>query len=272
MSQAPAMPVFTDAIIGDTTHLTTEEFGAYCLLLFATWRNNGVPLVDDAKRLARVCRVTPARWEQKLRPVLAGFFDLAAGTWRQKRLEKEWDFVSKRSRVSRENGARGGRPKALENNETQNPTGSFQVTQSQSPHTHKEVREREEGKPSSPKKSPRGTRLPADYVIPDAWITDAIDARHKAGLPPCDVRTEAVKMVNHFVSSPGAKGVKVDWHRTWINWALNARAIGGPFVPRTSPVRPASGFGAGEARDDVSRRAILELMDADRRRPVAAYG
>jgi uncharacterized protein YdaU (DUF1376 family) len=39
MSQAPSMPVFTDALLGDTMRLSTEEFGAYCLLLFVTWRN-----------------------------------------------------------------------------------------------------------------------------------------------------------------------------------------------------------------------------------------
>ena len=59
MSKAPIMPVATDALLADTTHLSADEFGAYCLILFATWRNNGVPLADDDKRLARICRVTP---------------------------------------------------------------------------------------------------------------------------------------------------------------------------------------------------------------------
>jgi uncharacterized protein YdaU (DUF1376 family) len=89
MSQAPAMPVFTDALIGDTTHLSAEEFGCYFLLLCATWRNNGQPFSDNARDLARICRVTTRRWQKTMRARIAPFFNLSDGTWRQKRLEKE---------------------------------------------------------------------------------------------------------------------------------------------------------------------------------------
>lgn len=130
MSQAPAMPVFTDALIGDTTHLSAEEFGSYCLLLFATWRNNGQPLDDNPRDLARVCRVTLRRWLSKLRARLAPFFDLSNGTWRQKRLEKEWQRCARLASISRSNGARGGRPQSNETNEVENPAGSNHT------HTH----------------------------------------------------------------------------------------------------------------------------------------
>ena len=95
MSKAPSMPVFVDALIGDTLGLSPESFGAFCLILFATWRNDGKPFADDDCRLARICRVTVKRWRERLRPELIGFFDLSGGTWRQHRLEKEWNFVAK---------------------------------------------------------------------------------------------------------------------------------------------------------------------------------
>ena len=63
MSQAPFMPLATDAYLADTTHLTTEEHGAYLLILLATWRNNGEPLPDDDIRISRVIRCTPKRWK-----------------------------------------------------------------------------------------------------------------------------------------------------------------------------------------------------------------
>jgi hypothetical protein len=37
MAQAPVMPLFTDALIGDTTP-ERFEFGAYLLIMIATWR------------------------------------------------------------------------------------------------------------------------------------------------------------------------------------------------------------------------------------------
>ena len=83
------MPVFTDALIGDTTHLDMAEFGSYCMILFVTWRNNGTPLPDDDARMARICRMSLSQWK-KARPTLATFFDLSDGVWRQNRLEKTW--------------------------------------------------------------------------------------------------------------------------------------------------------------------------------------
>jgi len=112
MSQAPVMPVFTDALLGDTLHLSTEEFGAYCLLLLATWRNNGRALPDNDTMLRRICRASPTRW-RNLRPVLIPFFSIGDGYWHQKRLENEWVRVQKKITKNRENGALGGRSKAL---------------------------------------------------------------------------------------------------------------------------------------------------------------
>jgi uncharacterized protein YdaU (DUF1376 family) len=90
MSKAPFMPVFTDALISDTTHLSAQEFGAYLLILLTTWRNNGVPLADNDVRLARVCRVSLRVWRQHTRAALVPFFDIRDGSWRQMRLQKEY--------------------------------------------------------------------------------------------------------------------------------------------------------------------------------------
>jgi hypothetical protein len=79
-----------------------------------------------------------------MRAKLAPFFDLSGGTWRQRRLEKEWEWVARRAEVNRKNGSRGGRPKStpipLKTDETANPTGSSPVkpngNQTKSTHTH----------------------------------------------------------------------------------------------------------------------------------------
>jgi uncharacterized protein YdaU (DUF1376 family) len=112
MAQAPIMPVFTDALIGDTTHLSTEEFGAYFLLLIVTWRNNGQALPDDDERLARVTRVSVRRWRAKLRPVLVRFFTINDGCWHQRRLEQEYERVEKLISTRRAAAAAGGKATA----------------------------------------------------------------------------------------------------------------------------------------------------------------
>jgi uncharacterized protein YdaU (DUF1376 family) len=102
MARFPIMPLFTDAMVGDTLHLTAEEFGAYCLILIATWRNNGQALPDDNNRLAHTARVSPTRWRTRLRPVLVEFFDLSSdGCWHQKRLEAEWQKIEAKSNKAR---------------------------------------------------------------------------------------------------------------------------------------------------------------------------
>lgn len=77
MSKAPAMPMYWDAYLADTTHLTTEEHGAYMLLLAAMWRRNGsVP--DDDKDNARILGLTPAKW-RKIKARLIGFLVIEGG-------------------------------------------------------------------------------------------------------------------------------------------------------------------------------------------------
>ena len=182
MSQAPSMPLYTDALLGDTLHLSAEEFGGYCLLLFATWRNNGRALPDSDTKLARICRVSERRWVERLRPVLAEFFDLSDGTWRQKRLEKEWAFCAERSAISRSNGKHGGRPKRQKNNDTENPAGNLEGTRKQSPHTHTQYRS---PKGDSSRASARETRKisPAQAWYEGAYLAaQSYIERHRGDL------------------------------------------------------------------------------------------
>lgn len=82
------MPVKTDALLGDTGHMSAEEFGAYCRLLFTMWRHKA-RLPDDAKELARIAGVTQKRWAA-ISGVVMRPMTVAGGVISQKRLTSTW--------------------------------------------------------------------------------------------------------------------------------------------------------------------------------------
>jgi uncharacterized protein YdaU (DUF1376 family) len=133
------MPMYWDAYLADTTHLTTEEHGAYMLLLAAMWRRNGsVP--DDDKDNARILGLTAAKW----RKIKARFVATISGfhadgdTITQEKLRKTWEITQEKIDKNRSNGAKGGRAAASKNNDL----GQANATNSQ------------ERKPSIPEPEP----------------------------------------------------------------------------------------------------------------------
>lgn len=132
MSTFPSLPLFTDAFIADTGHLSAQETGAYLMLIMMAWRSPTCRLPDDDDKLARWARVDRRTW-LRIKPTVLEFWSLADGFWTQKRLSKERDIVSKRAEAARENGKQGGRPKSLELLDAGNPTGSSQVSGAKAP-------------------------------------------------------------------------------------------------------------------------------------------
>lgn len=134
MAAFPYLPLFTDAFLADTGHLTAAETGAYLLLLMVAWRSPDCRLPDDDAKLAKWARVDRRNWS-KMKPTIMEFWTFGDGHWTQKRLLKEHAGVCKRASTARQNGAAGGRPKSLKTNDTGNPVGSPGITQKKAPIT-----------------------------------------------------------------------------------------------------------------------------------------
>lgn len=66
------MPLLVDKYLGDTTHLTTEQHGAYLLLLMTLWKRDGV-LPAKEEQLSGIARMSTAKWKAS-REVLLEFF------------------------------------------------------------------------------------------------------------------------------------------------------------------------------------------------------
>lgn len=105
MADLPIMPVKTDAILADTTHMSPEEFGVYCRLLFVMWRQEG-KLPDDDSEMATIGGVTGARWrtikEKVMRPMT-----VLGGVVTQKRLTDTWMKVQEKRRKLAGSGDKG---------------------------------------------------------------------------------------------------------------------------------------------------------------------
>src|SRR5262245_25195391 len=124
MAQFPAMPFWTDAYLGDTTHLTTEEHGAYMLLLVAMWRSGEARLRNDPDLLARYAKLNAkgqggkCRWDAVAPVVMRFFHDLGDGYITQLRLKDEWDYVVSKSRRQ----SRNAKARWLKNKEVDDAT------------------------------------------------------------------------------------------------------------------------------------------------------
>lgn len=113
---------------------------------------------------------------------------------------------------------------------------------------------------NKPAKSKRGTRLPDDWEMPGDWL-DWVAVNCPASSPQ-RIATEALMFANFWQSKPGSQACKLDWFKTWKNWALKAFS--------TAPVRPGGSAypssNAFTAKQEAGRKA-LEAID----RRIAEY-
>lgn len=79
--------------------------------------------------------------------------------------------------------------------------------------------------------SPRGSRLPLDWKLPDEWKQYAIEQRK---WQPEDVDKEAAAFADYWQSKAGQSAVKLDWRKTWQNWIRNSHRPDGTYVPSTN--------------------------------------
>lgn len=157
MAEFPALPLWTDAYLGDTTHLTTIEHGAYLLLLMTAWRTRDCQLPDDDRLLARYARLNSQQWK-RMRPIIAAFFIVEDGVWRQGRLTDERGAVERHRLQQSEKGKAGAQAKSLKRQERDKAAAKSGLTPAQAEvqpdasshlHTHSSVDKSTAGEPAA---------------------------------------------------------------------------------------------------------------------------
>jgi len=97
MAEFPALPLFTDAITADTSHLDDDEFGRYVRILIIMWRSPGCRIPNDKSWISKRLRIDALRFDAVALPLLQEFCQCDGNWWTQKRLSKEFEYVKKRS-------------------------------------------------------------------------------------------------------------------------------------------------------------------------------
>lgn len=87
------MPIYIGDYLADTMHLTTEQHGAYLLLLFHLWRRGSLPANDSS--LARVAGLSGDAWSCA-RAVLQDFFEIDSDGWHHRRVERERERIARK--------------------------------------------------------------------------------------------------------------------------------------------------------------------------------
>lgn len=103
MTKTFVMPLYISDYMADTRRLTTEQHGAYFLLMMDYWMQGPPP--DDNAVLSRIAGVELGRWLTNIRPYIAPFFQIKDEVWRHKRIDQELDKIESK----REAGKAGAR-------------------------------------------------------------------------------------------------------------------------------------------------------------------
>lgn len=112
----------------DTQHLTTEEHGAYLLLLICFWSANGSIAYSD-ERFASITKTSIDRWQSRIKPALEPFFQIADGKWSHKRVVRERFKADRIRQLRSEAGKLGGRVKANPNQIESKPESKTEANQ-----------------------------------------------------------------------------------------------------------------------------------------------
>lgn len=270
------LPLYVADYKADTSRLTTEQHGAYLLIIMDYWRNGPPP--DDDAVLAQITGLPLDRWK-KHRPIIERFFAVDDGAWTQKRIELE---LLKAKRVNDQKSEAGKASAAKRwGNEDYNGDGNEKVTgvttddvtesvtarprqnapsQSPTPLTLKALPTPSLPTPKSRSKDlVRASRLPADWILPKAWGEWALQERPE--LTAERVRNIADTFKDHWIAQPGQKGVKADWQATWRNWVRREKGMNGGVIvaaPRKKAEPPLPKLSEAEIKNNQVR--VNELV------------
>jgi uncharacterized protein YdaU (DUF1376 family) len=216
MSQAPFVPFYTSDFLGGTSGMTAATKGVYITLLCLMYEAEA-PLPQSWETLARRCGCTLPAFRRAVESLEddGKIVTTEGGLWSPK-CDKH--IAQRRERQSSATAAaktRWGKAKEKQCG-TDAPASSAQCQPEPEPEPYKAGA----GAPSVGARK-RGTRLPADWALPDDWRDWAVSEH---GMTADAARFEADKFRDYWHAKAGRDACKLDWLATWRNWCRTAAA------------------------------------------------
>jgi len=253
MAEFPALPLWTDAYLADTKHLSTIQHGAFLLLLFEAWRSKDCSLPDDDKFLAKITGMTTQQWTRN-KPVLMQKWNFENGRWWNGRLRDELNSV-RRQRDQKKHAGQASALKRLNRSSTavqqpfngcstptptpitrlslpsgferQNPPGERAARDARD--EEGTLSQEEGGNKTTQEKNKEGTRTKEGTrgweqgrKIEQNWLSEAEQKIIELHLPIVAV-VEAEKFQIFFSARPQIVCSDEQWRAKWLVWCLNAK-------------------------------------------------
>lgn len=270
------LPLYVADYRADTTRLTTEQHGAYLLIIMDYWRNGPPP--DDDGVLAQISGLPIDRWKRH-RPTIQRFFVLRDGVWTQKRIEQELAKAqrnnaqkSEAGRVSARkrwgNGDGNGEPNGDDNGKVTGVTTDA-ITAPITADVTAGLRQNAPSPTPTPLPTPKALAAPQPLPSPSPPPAPSARARKRAALPKTPLpdgftASERVarwadekgfrdvdRHLESFVGKCRAKGYTyVDWDEAFMS-AIRDDWAG---------IRKTNGSGARVSNDEAARQAERALF------------
>jgi len=249
------MPLFIGDYLADTSRLTTEQHGAYLLLIMDYWRNGPPP--DDDSVLENITKMREKDW-QKCKPTVMRFFTLADGKYTHTRIDRELAEASKakdKAEVKARKAAESRWGKEAAKHESSNTSSNApSIPPSNAQAMHEEC-PLPSPLPTKSKADAVATRLPADWGPSPKEIQFCRTER-----PELDVEAVAATFRDYWIAMPGVKGRKTDWSATWRNWVRNQRTQAPPQKQTIHDKRSATAKAMfGDLANGNERRTIIDV-------------
>lgn len=253
------MPFYVGDYLGDTMELTTEQHGAYLLLLLAAWKK-GAYLTNNDEALASICKCDKKAWARVSFAVLPYFTETEDGTqiYQARQLE-EYQAASKNNETQRVNGNKGGRPRKIKPNETQqkpmgfdldNPTETPSHSPSELKNTVCDAGEADgDFEPPKPPPPPPPEQAENDVAT---WPPDFPDANklgaYAGGAVPCSVAHMAALAAEVKAYHAGKTMTESQWYSKLMT-SIRMYPEKNHEAP-TARQHRSGGFAAGDAAGD----------------------